>query len=137
MISSRRLPPAKSAWYRLGRFAVIGLLNAILYALATWWFVTSGHMAPESASLFGYVACIPFAYLGHRWVTFTSSGNFPVEAVRFIAVHVTGLLVSWCVMDLVANRLGLHFTVGIVAAVVLVPLLTFVVLDRFVFGVDR
>jgi putative flippase GtrA len=134
---SRLVPRARNAWHRLGRFAIVGSFNSGLYAVVTWWLIAYGHVAPGPASLLGYLIAIPVAYFGHRWVTFTSAGAVPVEAVRFVTVHAMGLLVAWEAMDLTANRLGLHFAFGIIAAVVLVPLLSFLVLDHFVFNTNR
>jgi putative flippase GtrA len=134
---SRLVPRARNAWHRLGRFAIVGFFNSGLYAMVTWWLIAYGHVAPESASLLGYLVAIPVAYFGHRWVTFTSAGAVHVEALRFVTVHAMGLFVAWEAMDLASNRLGLHFAAGIIAAVVLVPLLNFLVLDHFVFSTNN
>ena len=127
--------PARSFVSKLLRFPVVGALSSALYAASTWFYIARLGLDENVAAFAGYATAIPFSFLGHRNFTFGSRGGARAELVRFAVVHAAGVLVAWASMQ-ASSRLGLHYAVGIVAAVVLVPLVSFLVLDRCVFRVD-
>lgn len=128
---------ASIPWAKLSRFAGVGILNSFVYAIATTMFVRHLAWNPTLASIAGYVVAVPLAFVAHRVFTFSSNGKVSFELPRFVAVHVLGIGVSWLVMVLAAEWLRLHYAVGIVAAIVLVPVLSYVILDRHVFRGGR
>ena len=128
-----RIQRARSQWARLGRFVIVGLVNSLAYTIAVWCLISQVGLSYTTASVVGYLAAVPTAFFAHRVFTFASNGAVPLEMFRFASVHALGLAVSWAVMDIVSNRLGMHYAVGMLAVVLAVPLVSFFVFDRFVF----
>jgi hypothetical protein len=62
-------------------------------------------------------------------MTFWSSG----EAVRFLIAQGINLAISVLAMTVVTYNLHMSYVFGIIAAVVIVPIINFFVLDRWVF----
>ena len=121
MLADEPARPARSFVSKLLRFPVVGALSSALYAASTWFYIAHLGLDENVAAFAGYATAIPFSFLGHRNFTFGSRGGAPGELVRFVVVHAAGMLVAWASMQ-ASSRLGLHYAVGILAAVVLVPL---------------
>lgn len=115
------------------RFPIVGLASSLIYAAATSIYIAGFHLDSKAATLLGYASAMPFSFLAHRSFTFGSTGAFGTEFFRFALVHAVGALVSWLAMGLAVERLHLHYAIGIVGAVVLVPVISFLVFDRWVF----
>ncbi|MDR3733929.1 MAG: GtrA family protein [Acidobacteriaceae bacterium] len=118
---------------KISRFSLVGVMNGIVYAVATAacasWLQLSAHLA----SIIGYMVVFPFAFIAHRRFTFRSEGNPHVEMYRFFIIFVAGLVTSVVVMDVCVAVLGLHYVFGIMAGVIAVPILTLLALDGWVF----
>ena len=56
-----------------------------------------------------------------------------IRLPRFIAAQLASLLTSVFAMGAAVDFLGLHYSVGIVGGIVLVPIMTFLVLNKWVF----
>jgi putative flippase GtrA len=119
---------------KLLRFSLVGLLNAIVYALATQFFIQILALDAGLSGLLGYSVAIPFAYWGHRVVSFRADGAVPLQLVKFIGAQVLGLMVSWVTMWVCVERLQQPAMAGILVTIAIVPLLSFVVLDKLVFS---
>lgn len=124
--------PARSLASKLVRFPIVGALSSAVYAVATWFYIARLGMDSSAATFAGYATAIPFSFFAHRSVTFGSRGAIGIEMKRFAVVHAVGMFVAWSSMR-ASEFLGLHYAVGIVTAVVLVPLVSFVAFDRWVF----
>ena len=126
---------ARSLTSKLVRFPIVGALSSAVYAVATWFYISRLGVGSSAATFAGYMTAIPFSFFAHRSLTFGSRGAVGVEMKRFALVHAVGMLVAWLSMR-TTEALDLHYAVGIVTAVLLVPLVSFVVLDRWVFRGD-
>jgi putative flippase GtrA len=125
-----------SGFARLGRFAVVGVGATLLYGVLAIALLRAGPVAtnPAAASLAAYVVAALFSYAGHKFFTFVSNGSHTFEAPRFAALTLFGLVLSWVLPALLADRLGLPAEVPIALTCVLVPLINYVVLGRWVFA---
>jgi len=137
MSSSRGRLDVLSYAPKLARFGAVGLINGALYAAATSVSVQVLGLSATSSSAIGYLFAIPFAFLAHRSFTFRSRVCVWRQARRFALVHGTSLAVSVGAMAGAVHLLGLNFVAGIVAALVLVPAVTFVVFDLWVFPTQK
>ncbi|MEP7097223.1 MAG: GtrA family protein [Dokdonella sp.] len=124
--------PVRSLTSKLVRFPIVGALSSAVYAASTWFYIARLGLGSSAATFAGYATAIPFSFFAHRSFTFGSRGAVGVEIKRFALVHAAGMLVAWLSMR-ASQVLGLHYAVGIVTAVLLVPLVSFVVLNRWVF----
>lgn len=118
---------------KAARFGLVGVTNSLLYALFTALSVRELSVGPTASSVLGYVAVLPFAFFAHKMFTFRAIGDARTEMFRFVVVYVSGLAVAVLAMYVSTSVLGLSYIVGIIAAMVLVPLLSLLVLDRWVF----
>jgi putative flippase GtrA len=125
-----RLP---APFAKLVRFALVGATNGIIYAAATALYIEILGVNSTLASGMGYFTVLPFAFVAQREFTFAGRGRVGLELIRFVATHLASLGVSVLAMFTAVDYLGLHYIVGIAAAIGLVPLVTFFVMDRWVF----
>lgn len=118
---------------KLVRFPIVGLVNSLVYAVATTVYISQFAVDNKLATFLGYLTSLPIAFFGHREFTFGSTGGLLIELRRFCLVHAVGVLISWLSMSTAVDFFGLHYAVGIFGAVVLVPIVSFFVFDRWVF----
>lgn len=116
------------------RFATVGVSNGLIYGAATAFYVSSLGIEYKVASALGYLTALPYAFFAHRAYTFSSRGLLHQEMLRFFVTHATSLTVSVVAMGVAVDQLGMHHAIGILGAIVLVPIVTFIVLDNWVFA---
>ena len=121
------MPPLR----RLATFASVGAIATIGYAVIAGSLAFMG-VKPLWASLTAYAICTAWSYLGHKRFTFASAGPHHIEAPRFIVASLVGLLVATATPILFA-LLGLSPYFAILATCILVPIISFVASQRFVF----
>jgi GtrA-like protein len=76
---------------------------------------------------------VPFACFAHKYFTFRQTEGVPGDLRRFVATHFTGLLLSVLIMKVALSGLGVSYGYGIVGAILLVPLVSLVAFDGWVF----
>jgi putative flippase GtrA len=117
---------------RLATFATVGAVATIGYAVIGEGLAFLG-LQPLWASLIAYAVCTCWSYLGHKRFTFNSSGPHHREAPRFVATTLVGLLVAVGMPLLFSRFFGPSPYLAILATCVLVPIISFIVSQRFVF----
>lgn len=116
---------------KAARFAAVGVVCGLVYALATALAIRAGMAAPL-ASAIGYLVSVPLGYVGHRRFTFRSANRVWTEALRFLTVHVTNIVIVMVAMQGLTQA-GLHWIAGVIAAVLLVPVVNFLFAHYWVF----
>ena len=136
--------PVEAGWFiawamgrsesaRILRFAAIGGLSTLIYAVLTLA-LSAGHgLGMPVASMAGYGAGAVFSYCGHRFVTFMSDGAVGFEVPRFAMATAIGFLLSLALAAVLTDIAGLSPSVPVALSCVLVPALNFVLLRNFVF----
>jgi putative flippase GtrA len=120
---------------RLSRFAVVGMVATAIYAICAMMFMRwETRLTPAEASFLAYVLAAIFSYVGHKFVTFMSSGCHRFEAPRFAILTLSGFAVAYTLPQILTVRLGLPHAVPVLVTCVVVPLVNFVMLDRWVFS---
>ncbi|RUV41137.1 MAG: GtrA family protein [Mesorhizobium sp.] len=119
----------------LGRFASVGLVATILYAVLTTIFARSNWLglAPVEASLAAYAAAALFSYLAHKSFTFMSAGSHRSQAPRFVLLTIAGLAMAYAAPYLLTVTFGLPLAVPVLLTSLAIPALNLLVLDRWVF----
>jgi len=125
------MPPLR----RLTTFATVGATATIGYAAIAGGLVSVG-VAPLWASLIAYGICAGLSYLAHKRFTFGSAAPHRIEAPRFVVTTLAGLLVALATPQLLAGLFGPSPYFGILATCVLVPIISFIAAQRFVFRSD-
>jgi len=123
----------------LARFGVVGAAATALYAamafLLTHWLWLG--LTPGEASLVAYIVAAAFSYLAHKSVTFLSTGPHRLEGLRFLALSAIGIVVAFAAPSILTGALGFDPIFAILSTCVLVPVINFVVMDRWVFAGRR
>jgi len=117
---------------RLSRFAAIGVASTVLYAALAFGFSHIGITATK-ASVLAFALAAVFSYAGHKYVTFISGGSHALELPRFLMLSVAGLAVVSILPAFLTDILGLPAAVPFLLACVVIPIVNYVVLGRWVF----
>ena len=115
------------------RFGLVGLACGTWYAAIAWGLIELAEFEPPSASLLAYVSAIPLSFLGHREFTFGSRGPRLSESFKFVVVQGANMWASYQLMETATDTLSFSYWVGIGACILIVPFITFVLLNAFVF----
>lgn len=117
---------------RMIRFGAVGGCSALIYAGLAYGFDHAG-LAAMPASVAAYGLAAVFSFNAHRRVTFNSKAPPRAELLRFLAVNAMGLSLAILTPLILTEALDLPPLVAIAAVCVLVPALSFLLMDRFVF----
>jgi len=115
------------------RFAVVGGGSVVIYAAVTWALVTASAFTPPTASVVGYLAAMPLNFLGQKIFAFRSGGGAGGQAVRYVITSAANIAVSYAIMWVSVNVLGIGVLGGIVLTILTIPSVTFFVFDGWVF----
>lgn len=119
------------------RFAFVGGLSSVAYAIFTVLSVESLGIAPLPATVLGYLLVIPFNFFLQRRFTFRGAGTIAKELPRFLLVHVLNIIGSASIMYLATKVVHADYRWGVVFTMGLVPVLVYVIMDRWVFETQR
>jgi putative flippase GtrA len=136
-------PTAQSTW-QLVRFVIVGGWNTVfgygVFAGANYLLADRLPHAYMVASVIANILAISMAYLGHKFVTFRTRGNYLREYLRFYLVYGVTALIGLALLPLVVALLGTVVAnrahVPYIAQAILLPigvLLSFVGHKRFSF----
>jgi len=118
---------------KLLRYGVVGGLSSVLYGICTWLLVQVASLSPVTASVTGYVLAIPFSFFMQKKFAFRSDARARLEAPRFLLVHTINIIASIGIMHMTTSVLRLDYRFGVVQTMVLIPLLSFIAMNSWVF----
>jgi putative flippase GtrA len=115
------------------RYAIVGVAVSTGYTVNVILFVEFlGWGNPEFASALSFLIWTPISYLGHRDFTFLFAGDPVSSAIKFAVAFVARLAVSSYTVH-VATLFGMHYLVGVLANWIVLPAISYFVLDLWVF----
>lgn len=119
-------------WARVIRFCIVGSLTACGYFLVAESGFLITHSAP-AASAIGYLAMLPFSFLGHKHWTFRSTAQSENELWKFVTVSLIAL--SFSILTPIIGAHDFEFPPATLFALtcVAVPSITFVSMQTWVF----
>lgn len=132
--------PATISHGKISRFAVVGILATLIFAACASLLSGGAGTAllpPAIASVSAYLIAGMFSYAGHKYFTFASGGAHRFEAPRFITLTGVGIGISALVPAIMVNGFSLPWFAPIIATCILVPMVNYLVLDRWVFSARR
>ncbi len=115
------------------RFGIIGATSGLVFAAVTALFVGPLGIDSKLASVAGYIASMPLNFIGNRRFSFRSKNSLAGDLTRFALLHTGNILLTTFAMAAVVDVLRLHYALGILAAIVLVPCVNFAVMNWWVF----
>lgn len=119
---------------RFARFVIVGGASTLVYGVVTAMLIAHADMQPVVGSALGYLASIPFNYVFQRVFAFNSKNPPGAEFMRYMIVHASNLALSTLSMYAITEWMNADYRIGIVTTMVLVPVIVFVLLDRWVFN---
>lgn len=119
---------------KVSKFSLVGALSGVLYVVFTGLAVDGFGVEARLASLLAYAGVMPINFLLQRSFTFRSDGAAIGDLTRYLVTQGLSALLCFLAMVLAVDLLGLHYTIGNAAGIVLVPFVTYFVLDRWVFS---
>ncbi len=121
-----------SVFYKIIRFCIVGGLASLIYFISTHVILAHSSLGEVQASVFAYLVAIPFSFIGQKYFTFKAYGNPLVEMTLFIISHLLGLAISTGVV-FISNAMALNINIGLIAVIVLVPIINFIFMNTIVF----
>lgn len=118
---------------KLARFALVGISSSAVYAAVVLLSTRYLSFDARIASAIGYLIALPFNFVLNREYTFLSTGRISNEAVRFAILHATNMFISVGLMHVTTVIAGWSVFVGIIVVVLAIPLIQFLLLERWVF----
>ena len=122
---------------RLSRFTLIGMATTAIYAACAFLLSdrTDGiaSMPAVVASFYAYLLAGISSYIGHKYFTFASRGTHSIELPRFILCNIVGLALAVIFPAVLTDIFDISAAVPIVIVCIIVPVLNFIVFDRWVF----
>lgn len=115
------------------RFGLVALVSGAIFVAVTTLCISGLGLDPKTGSTIGYLASLPVNFVAHRQYTFVARGIIWREALRFIVVHVANIAVSISAAAIAVDGFGLHYGFSILATLMLVPLVTFTLMNLWVF----
>jgi putative flippase GtrA len=122
---------------RLLSFCAIGALAAAAHFTGTVLCVERLHMAPLVANAAGYLLGLATSYAGQSRLTFRRSRDDREPYVKFIATSLSGFALNSALFALLLRFTPLDYRVALGLVLVLVAIVTFLLMDRWVFAKPR
>jgi putative flippase GtrA len=104
--------------------------------VATYCLVTWLGAASVAASVLGYMAGVVVSYVGQSQITFRAGWSRQALA-KFVAVSLLGIACSIALMHVLHEVWGYPVIYPIIATCLLVPALSFLAMNFYVFIADR
>jgi putative flippase GtrA len=117
---------------RIARFGLIGVLSSLIYAAIVIIAVKGFGIEEVIASVIGYGMAIPVNFIGQKYYTFRSDRPARQELLQYVLVQAFNLAMAAAVTYAV-DRAGMNVYLGIVAVVVVIPVMTYLLLKLAVF----
>jgi putative flippase GtrA len=127
------LTRSNSVLFKVLRFALVGVLSSGIFSVVTVLMAGLGGLDPTFSSVIAYLVAVPLNFIGNRTFSFLSRNGVVGDLSRFAAMHVANILLVTVAMETAVNVLHFNYTVGILAGVVLVPAVSFVAMNWWVF----
>ena len=116
----------------LSRFSIVGVVATLVYFVVASVLVLATPIQATTASIVAYCCGIPVSFLGQSRFTFRVGQTRAAHLLRFALVTVLGLSISYLSIVL-ASSLSLHPIAGVVCGTILVPIMSFIVMNSWVF----
>ncbi|MGF1484058.1 MAG: GtrA family protein [Opitutales bacterium] len=121
---------------RILRFAAIGGVATLVHFLTYAAMLELAGLPPLIANTVAFGVAFVVSFVGHRWITFRCRRNFLQSLPRFFSLALAGFGLNQLLVYLSVYPLGLGEYPGAIAAVVVVPVFTFMLSRLWVFDPD-
>lgn len=116
------------------RFALVGVAATLTHALALTVLVETLLVDATLANGLAFVVAVQVTYWGQRLWVFRRAPTDASGLVRFAVTAAIGLGLNVAIMALAVDGLQLDYRIGFAAALVAVPLVSFILSRKWVFA---
>ena len=120
----------------IATFGGIGLVATLCYFVLANMLSGFAGLPAVVASVCAYLVSAAFSYYGHKYWSFASKRAHAIAVPRFLASAALGLALAYFI-PLAGRELALPATAAYIATCIIVPLVNFFVLGKWVFGAGR
>ena len=116
------------------RFLIVGGGNTLLYAILSLLFMWVLPFSKQMSSTLAYLACIPAAFLAYKMFVFgVGSAISHSEILRFLVTHSVNLVVSYAMIAVLCDTLGLPREIGVLASCAAFAIIGYLLMKLWVF----
>lgn len=116
-------------FFKLFRFAVVGVLATIVH-MGVAWLADQAGLDPVMASITGFLPAAAVSYLGHYYFSFRSASSHKVALLRFIALSVGSFSISLLILSALEQVAP---QAALLVSIAFIPAINFVISRLFVF----
>jgi putative flippase GtrA len=132
-------PNRLQAWSRLAnhrvfKFVATGGAATVTHVTVFVVLVEIFGVSPVVASVPAFLTALCVSYYGNRTFTFQSTGSHAEELPKYTIVAVSGLLMNISITYVVVDVLRLGYAVALLLVITGVPVVTFWLSKKWVFG---
>lgn len=129
--------PERARFYRLFRFGIVGGCATLVYFSLAWWLSVSLEIQATVASFAAYSVATLYSYIAHKFFTFRSNNNHSRELPQFLALTLIGYIFASALPAIFTTWLEWHAGYALAFTCVLIPLINFIGMEKFVFRSDN
>ncbi|MFD1737627.1 GtrA family protein [Bacillus salitolerans] len=115
------------------RYSLVGILCTSIYFLSMFIFVELLNIKPLLGSCISFVLMTIFSYVLNKSYTFGGSYSH-AQFVKFITVATIGFFMNFGIMYLIISVLSLHYFIGELVTVIVIPLVNFFLNNYWTFS---
>jgi putative flippase GtrA len=123
----------------LPRFLIVGVTNTII-SYAVFWFAVKTlppfSLRATTSQLLSYSAGILWSFFWNRRWTFKSEGSFGAEMWRFVALQISLLLTSACLIGLMVDFMSFPATGSWILVMSCITMVNYILSKKWVFNRD-
>lgn len=124
---------------KLIKFFSIGVLSTLIHILVFWALLASNLVSSQLANLVAFLIALAFSFLGQTYVTFEKSPEKMTStmSLRFLSTAIMGYSINAFWVFFVDNLLKINAQWSIVGIAFFTPVITFILLSKWVYKEDE
>lgn len=116
------------------RFLVVGGANTLLYVVLSLLFMWLLPFSKQAFSTLAYLTAVPVAFLAYKKFVFRAgSAICHSEILRFLVTHSVNLVISYVMVAVLCDGLGLPREVGVLASCAAFAIVGYILMKLWVF----
>lgn len=129
--------PVLSELFRMSRFAIIGIIAAIVHIGIALLLVRFTGMNPFLANAIAFLTAFLVSFFGQYYWTFRCSGDPRRAMVRFFGLSLSGFVVNNAVLGILLESGKLSVYVAMFLAACVIPVFTYLVSRLWIFDIPE
>ena len=134
---SNRHRPVLGELFRMSRFAIIGILAAIVHIGIALALVRFAGLNPFLANAIAFLTAFLVSFFGQYYWTFRCSGDPRQAMLRFFGLSLSGFVVNNAVLGILLESGALSVYVAMFLAACVIPLFTYLVSRLWIFEIPE